>query len=148
MWGVVRNLVNDGSTILLTTQYLEEADALADEITVIDHGKVIAHDTPTGLKRIVGGQTLTVRPTDPDRLEETTHLIAEIGGPHSPSSRPAGTVAVPVEGDEALDGAVERLNEAGIAVTELGVPCPASTRSSSSAGPSKPPPRRRSYDPP
>ena len=51
MWDVVRALVADGSTVLLTTQYLEEADALADEITVIDHGRVIAHDTPDGLKR-------------------------------------------------------------------------------------------------
>src|SRR5262249_2702583 len=51
MWGVVRSLVNDGSTVLLTTQYLDEADALADEISVIDHGTVIAHDTPSGLKR-------------------------------------------------------------------------------------------------
>src|SRR3954465_6395441 len=48
MWGVVRTLVHDGSTVLLTTQYLEEADALADEITVIDHGHVIAQDTPVG----------------------------------------------------------------------------------------------------
>ena len=70
MWGVVRNLVADGSTVLLTTQYLEEADALADEITVIDHGRVIANDTPNGLKQIVGGQTLTVRPVDPARLDE------------------------------------------------------------------------------
>src|SRR4051812_49813766 len=60
MWGVVRSLLADGSTVLLTTQYLEEADALADEITVVDHGRVIARDTPDGLKRIVGGQTLTV----------------------------------------------------------------------------------------
>ena len=58
MWDVVRRLVDDGSTVLLTTQYLDEADALADEITVIDHGRVIAHDTPEGLKRVVGGQTL------------------------------------------------------------------------------------------
>src|SRR5947209_7228803 len=54
MWDVVRHLVDDGSTVLLTTQYLEEADALADEITVFDRGRVIAHDTPHGLKRIVG----------------------------------------------------------------------------------------------
>ena len=59
MWDVVRSLVSDGSTVLLTTQYLEEADALADEITVMDHGRVIAHDTPHGLKRVVGGQRLT-----------------------------------------------------------------------------------------
>jgi oleandomycin transport system ATP-binding protein len=66
MWAVVRRLVTDGSTVLLTTQYLDEADALADEITVIDHGRVIAHDTPDGLKRIVGGQTWRcVRPIRP-----------------------------------------------------------------------------------
>src|SRR3954449_12044626 len=75
MWGVVRNLVHDGSTILLTTQYLEEADALADEITVIDRGRVIAHDTPLGLKRTVGGQRLTVRPNDPARLDEVRQVL-------------------------------------------------------------------------
>src|SRR6202012_664402 len=52
MWDVVRSLVSDGSTVLLTTQYLEEADALADEITVTNHGRVIAHDTPHELKRV------------------------------------------------------------------------------------------------
>ncbi|MEU4745782.1 ATP-binding cassette domain-containing protein, partial [Actinosynnema sp. NPDC023658] len=62
IWNVVRTLVSDGATVLLTTQYLEEADALADEISVIDHGRVIAHGTPASLKRIVGGQTVLVRP--------------------------------------------------------------------------------------
>src|SRR4051794_2094242 len=123
MWGVVRNLVHDGSTILLTTQYLEEADALADEISVIDHGKVIAHDTPTGLKQIVGGQTLTVRPADPDRLEEAANLIAALGT-GMPTFPARGTVAVPVAGDEALATAVYRLNEAGIVVTELSLHLP------------------------
>ena len=75
MWDVVRSLVANGSTVLLTTQYLEEADALADAITVIDHGRVIAHDTPDGLKRVVGGQTLEVRPTDP------AHLAGDRGDP-------------------------------------------------------------------
>src|SRR3954469_21111628 len=115
MWGPVRNLVHDGSTILLTPQYLEEADALADEISVIDHGRVIAHDTPTGLKQIVGGQTLTVRPSDPERLEEAANLIAELGTA-LPAFPARGTVAVPVAGDEALATAVYRLNDAGIAV--------------------------------
>src|SRR4051794_22980411 len=98
MWGVIRGLVRDGSTVLLTTQYLEEADALADEITVIDHGRVIAHDTPDGLKRVVGGQTLTVRPADPERLEETAAIIGDIASarPDSPSR---STVSVPVSGD-------------------------------------------------
>ena len=78
MWDVVRRLISDGSTVLLTTQYLEEADALADEITVIDHGQVIAHDTPNGLKRVVGGQRLTVRPADPAREDDLRELLAAI----------------------------------------------------------------------
>jgi oleandomycin transport system ATP-binding protein len=123
MWGVVRNLVADGSTVLLTTQYLEEADALADEITVIDHGRVIANDTPDGLKHIVGGQTLMVRPVDAARLDEVEAIIGGIA--QAPVDRPnRGTVSVPVSGDAALAEAVYRLNDAGIAVTELSLMLP------------------------
>jgi oleandomycin transport system ATP-binding protein len=123
MWGVVRNLVGEGSTVLLTTQYLEEADALADAITVIDHGRVIAHDTPDGLKHVVGGQTLTVRPVDASRLDEVERIIAEIA--QARADHPArGTVSVPVSGDEALAEAVYRLSDAGIAVTELSLHLP------------------------
>ena len=78
MWDVVRSLVRDGSTVLLTTQYLEEAEALADEITVIHHGRVIANDTPERLKRIVGGQTLEVRPGDPADLEKTALILSAV----------------------------------------------------------------------
>ncbi len=123
MWGVVRSLVGDGSTVLLTTQYLDEADALADEITVIDTGRVIANDTPDGLKRVVGGQTLTVRPADPDRLDDVTAIIAELAGQRADSPT-RGTVSVPVAGDEVLGEAVARLSAAGIAVTELSLHLP------------------------
>jgi oleandomycin transport system ATP-binding protein len=123
MWQVIRNLVGDGSTVLLTTQYLEEADALADEITVIDHGTVVAHDTPEGLKRIVGGQRLTVRPADPARLDEAARIIAAIA--QAVPERPdAGSVSVPVDGDHALAAAVGNLDDAGIAVTELSLHLP------------------------
>ena len=123
MWSVVRSLVDDGSTVLLTTQYLEEADALADEITVIDKGSVIAHDTPDGLKRVVGGQRLTVRPVDPSRLEETAAIIGTLAGAPAEQTH-RGVVSVPVTGDEVLGDAVYRLNEAGIAVTELSLHLP------------------------
>jgi oleandomycin transport system ATP-binding protein len=123
MWGVVRSLVHDGSTVLLTTQYLDEADALADEISVIDHGRVIAHDTPDGLKRIVGGQTLTVRPLDPSRLEDVAAIIGELAD-QRPESISRGAVSVPVAGDELLGEAVARLAAAGIAVTELSLHLP------------------------
>jgi oleandomycin transport system ATP-binding protein len=123
MWDVVRRLVTEGSTVLLTTQYLEEADALADEITVIDHGRVIAHDTPVGLKRVIGGQRLTVRPADAERLPEVSRILAEIGGT-DPDPHARDALTVPVTSDAALAIAVSRLQAAGIAVTELSLHLP------------------------
>ena len=86
VWTTVRRLVRDGATVLLTTQYLEEADALADEISVFDRGRIIAHGTPHQLKRIVGGQSLEVRPVDEARLGETAAVLAAVSGrePESP----------------------------------------------------------------
>ena len=126
MWEVVRSLVGDGATVLLTTQYLEEADALADEISVIDSGRVIAHDTPDGLKRVAGGRTLLVRPTDLDRLEDTVRLLGELSG-HRPEASTRGsqaTVSVPVDDEGVLTAAVARLATEGIAVTELSLHLP------------------------
>jgi oleandomycin transport system ATP-binding protein len=123
MWDVVRNLVGDGSTVLLTTQYLDEADALADEITVIDHGRVIAHDTPDGLKRVVGGQTLTVRPVDRSRLADVTAILRDVTGA-KPDSPGRDVVSVAVEGDAALAATVAKLAQAGIGVTELSLHLP------------------------
>jgi oleandomycin transport system ATP-binding protein len=123
MWEVVRSLVSDGSTVLLTTQYLEEADALADDIVVIDHGSVIAHGTPDELKHIVGGQTLTVRPTEPARLEDVGRIIAQISGAAVESPR-RGVLSVPVSGDAALTEAVRQLAAANIALTELSLHLP------------------------
>jgi oleandomycin transport system ATP-binding protein len=123
MWDVVRNLVTDGSTVLLTTQYLDEADALADRITVIDHGRVIAHDTPDGLKRVVGGQTLTVRPTDPSRLEETSTILGRIAGA-TPERLARGVISAPVSGDQAMTEAVAQFAGAGIGITELSLHLP------------------------
>jgi oleandomycin transport system ATP-binding protein len=123
MWDVVRHLVDDGSTVLLTTQYLEEADALADEITVIDRGSVIAHDTPYGLKRVVGGQRLSVRPVDPAQLDPLSRLLAELTGT-APEQDARGTVTVRVDGDEILPVLVTRLHAAGIRAEELSLHLP------------------------
>jgi oleandomycin transport system ATP-binding protein len=124
MWEVVRSLVHDGSTVLLTTQYLEEAEALADEITVIDHGRVIAHDTPEQLKRVVGGQTLEVRPADRAHWERTAAILSAVSsGPAAEEIR-NGVLAVPVRDDKALAETVARLASAGITVTELSLHLP------------------------
>ncbi|WP_433830356.1 ATP-binding cassette domain-containing protein [Actinoplanes sp. CA-015351] len=130
MWGVVRNQVASGASVLLTTQYLEEADALADEIVVVNHGKVIAHDTPDGLKRRVGGQTLRVRPADQSRLPEVLQVLDAVAAPgmtavrdEAAGSRP-GAASVPVTGDAALAGAIAQLTRYEIEVTELALHLP------------------------
>ncbi|HEY3736072.1 MAG TPA: ATP-binding cassette domain-containing protein [Jatrophihabitans sp.] len=123
MWDVVRNLVADGSTVLLTTQYLEEADALADEISVFHHGRVIAHDTPHGLKRVVGGQRLTIRPSDSSRQDEVARILHELSD-RKPEPEGRGALTVPVDGDAVLPAAIAKLASAGIGVDELSLHLP------------------------
>ncbi|MFD6714175.1 ABC transporter [Micromonospora sp. TSRI0369] len=123
MWGVVRSLVDDGSTVLLTTQYLDEADALADEISVIDHGRVIAHGTPGELKRIAGSQTIVVRPTDPGRIGAVAEILRAATGADPELPRP-GVLTVPVDDDAPFTAVVRRLDEAGIGVVELALRLP------------------------
>jgi oleandomycin transport system ATP-binding protein len=123
VWGMIRVLVKQGTTVLLTTQYLEEADALANEITVIDHGRVIAHDTPQGLKRQVGGQTLEVRPVLLSDVDRVTAMLASVGT-REPEHPAPDLVSVPVLGDDALTTVVGRLAAEKIAVTELSLRLP------------------------
>jgi daunorubicin/doxorubicin transport system ATP-binding protein len=83
VWDIVRSLASAGTTILLCTQYLDEADQLADGIAVIDHGRVIAEGTPAQLKASVGGGALHVRLLDPEqRAEAERVLAAELGTVH------------------------------------------------------------------
>jgi oleandomycin transport system ATP-binding protein len=130
MWGVVRTQVTQGASVLLTTQYLEEADALADEIVVINQGRVIAHDSPDGLKRRVGGLTLRVRPADPSRVPDALRVLDAVAAQGTSASadtaagaRP-GAVSVPVTDDYVLDEAVPALRRAGVEVTELALHLP------------------------
>jgi oleandomycin transport system ATP-binding protein len=123
MWDVVRTLVADGSTVLLTTQNLEEADALADEITVFDKGTVIAHDTPEGLKHVVGGQRVRVSPRDPARLGDVHRIVAEVAtGEATREGR--NQVTAPVADESALAFTLDHLSRAGIGVLEASVHLP------------------------
>ena len=86
VWEAVRDLVRGGTTVLLTTQYLDEADQLADRIAVIDHGRVVADGTADDLKASVGGSSLQLTLADPAQLDEARRIIAEaletaVGGP-------------------------------------------------------------------
>jgi oleandomycin transport system ATP-binding protein len=123
MWDVVRNVVADGSTVLLTTQYLEEADALADEISVIDRGRVIAHDTPDGLKHVLGGQRLRVRPTDPGRVDDVRAILADLTR-SEPEETSRHELTARVDDDSLLPALVQRISDAGITVHELSLHLP------------------------
>jgi oleandomycin transport system ATP-binding protein len=117
LWRVVRNLVDDGVTVLLTTQYMEEADQLADEIVVIDRGRVAATGTPDQLKAKVGGQVLVVSPVSDSDLDTVVGVVAELSGDEPDVAQ--GAVSIPV-GDAGLPPAIlQRLTTAGVRVAEL-----------------------------
>lgn len=117
LWEIVRGLVAGGVTVLLTSQYLDEADALADTIAVIDHGQVIASGPPEQLKAKVGTQTLVVRPSDAAQLPVVSAVVAELGG--SVPEVSGQEVTVPVADPAMLPAVVRRLDEAAVVVTEL-----------------------------
>jgi ABC-2 type transport system ATP-binding protein len=123
VWDIIRALVAGGTTILLCTQYLEEADQLADGIAVIDHGRVIAEGTPAQLKASVGSGSLHVRLLDPDRREEAARLLTEELGAAHPEPEPA-SLSAPCADPGRAAAAVSELSRAGIAVAafSLGQP--------------------------
>jgi oleandomycin transport system ATP-binding protein len=117
LWVLVRSLVADGVTVLLTTQYLEEADELADEIAVVDNGRVIATGTPAELKAKTGAQTLTIRPADEADLPAVVSVVSELTG--VPADVKGHLVTAPVVDPSLLPAAVRRLDDARVAITEL-----------------------------
>jgi oleandomycin transport system ATP-binding protein len=124
VWDTVRNLVLDGTTVLLTTQYLEEADALADSIMVFDKGKVVAAGRPAELKAQAGKQSLDVRPAEPGHLERVAAIVSESVGVRPTVDVVNALVSVPVSDGSSMPVVVRRLDEAGIAVTELSLRLP------------------------
>jgi oleandomycin transport system ATP-binding protein len=119
LWDIVRGLAADGVTVLLTTQYLEEADALCHDITVVDHGKVIASGTPAELKAKVSGQVLEVTPADPSRAADIVSLICERTLLTPAITADTSTVTVQVADPAALPALVRELDDKGIAIDEL-----------------------------
>jgi ABC-2 type transport system ATP-binding protein len=122
LWDVIRGLVKEGTTLLLTTQYLEEADELADMIAVVDHGKIIAHGTATELKSSVGGERIEVTVDHADQVAQASEIMArECGGePHI--EHDSRRITMPAnEGAKQLIQVIRGLDEANIHVEDIGL---------------------------
>ncbi|OLT35910.1 daunorubicin/doxorubicin resistance ABC transporter ATP-binding protein DrrA [Actinomadura sp. CNU-125] len=117
LWDIVRGLTDDGVTVLLTTQYLEEADQLADDIIVIDRGTVIAHGTSDMLKAQVGGQVLEVRPIKESDADVVARLVGELA--EAVPEFKDGLVSAPITDPGLMPAVVRRLDEEGVTVGEL-----------------------------
>jgi ABC-2 type transport system ATP-binding protein len=116
MWDIIRSLVEGGTTLLLTTQYLDEADELADEIVVIDHGLVIAAGTAEELKGRVGGDVVEFSVPDRSRISDAASAIATVGEgePHADKETGVVNIGVGGRGSDALIDVVRALDAAGI----------------------------------
>jgi oleandomycin transport system ATP-binding protein len=119
LWGMIRTLVAGGTTVLLTTQYLEEADRLADEIVVIDKGRVIAAGTPAQLKARLAGQVLEARPVDPSDLVAVEKILSSFAAGEEGAYNDGQLVTVSIAERSALGQAVRRLDQEGIVVEDL-----------------------------
>lgn len=116
LWGLIEDLVASGTTVLLTTQYLDEADHLADGIVVIDRGRVIAQGAPNELKAMVGGQVVEVLPEDGADIERVVRILEEVSGADSQVDPADGLVTVSVADPSVMGDAMVRLNQAGVPI--------------------------------
>ncbi|MFI0978546.1 ATP-binding cassette domain-containing protein [Streptomyces sp. NPDC021093] len=127
VWAEVQRMVGEGVTVLLTTQYMEEAEQLASELTVIDRGKVVAKGKVDELKAKVGGRTLQIRPSDPAQLHAMAGAIRAAGldGVAGAQALPdEGLLYVPILSDEQLTSVVGLLGAQGFAIADIGTHLP------------------------
>ncbi|MGW8952813.1 ATP-binding cassette domain-containing protein [Streptomyces sp. NPDC055709] len=127
VWDEVQRMVAEGVTVLLTTQYMEEAEQLANELTVIDRGRVIAEGRVDELKARVGGRTLRIRPADPAQLSAMAAAVREAGldGVSGTQAVPdEGVLYVPILSDEQLTAVVGLLGARGFAIADIGTDLP------------------------
>ncbi len=124
MWGVIEELVKGGVTLLLTTQYLEEADQLADEIAVIDHGRVIARGTSDALKKQVGGERLEVT-VEAKNIASTIEIVSRVSGNKAALDETLRHISAAVSnGSQSLMEVLRNLDSAGIHPLDIGLKRP------------------------
>jgi oleandomycin transport system ATP-binding protein len=119
VWGMIRQLVADGTTVLLTTQYLEEADQLAHDIAVIDHGQVIATGTPDSLKAQAGTQVLEVSPASRSDLATVAGLLEGMVGTPATVNQESGQVSIKVANGAALRDVLRALDDHSVGLAEF-----------------------------
>ncbi len=127
VWDEVKRMVGDGVTVLLTTQYMEEAEQLASELTVVDRGKVIANGAIEELKAKVGGRTLRIRPLDPLQLRLLAAYLDELGITGLASTTvdaERGAALVPILSDEQLTAVVGAVTARGITLSSISTELP------------------------
>jgi ABC-2 type transport system ATP-binding protein len=122
VWNAVRKLVVEGTTVLLTTQYLDEADQLADRISVVDSGRVVAEGTPDELKATIGADRLEVVVRDADRLGDAAAVLSQVAGAAADTDPDTRRLRVAVTGRvAALTAALQALHDAQIIVEDIGI---------------------------
>jgi ABC-2 type transport system ATP-binding protein len=124
MWDTIRDLVATGSTVVLTTQYLDEADQLADRIAVIDRGRVVAEGTGDELKSSVGASSLQLRLADPDRLDVARAVVARVLGVDAVVSPEGSRLTAPMTDPDRVTDLLVSFRENGISLAEMSVQKP------------------------
>ncbi|MDP3740850.1 MAG: ATP-binding cassette domain-containing protein [bacterium] len=119
MWKIIKELSRTGTSVLLTTQYLEEADKLADWIVVIDHGRVIAQGSSRELKSKIGGDVLEIHLTNPEKVVTAARALLHLGNDKPQIDEEQGKIALPISGTAAIPEVIRTLDSLQITIADL-----------------------------